>query len=123
MGKFISLGEYNKLYKYIWIYLAIKFVVLFVFDYRLVFDQLQNEPLKLPSSLFIAFWFLCITFIIISFISTKYQNHHQKKTAEKDSIEEKKLIFNEINIIQEYGIEEGDYFLYVNLFFVVVADI
>ena len=79
--------------------------------------------MKLPSSPFISLSFLYITFIIISFISTKYQNHHQKKTAEKDSIEEKKLIFNEINIIQEYGIEEGDYFLYVNLFFVVVADI
>ena len=89
MGKCISLGEYNKLYKYIWIYLTIKFVVLFVFDYRLVFEQLPNEPFKLPSSPFISLSFLYITFIIISFISTKYQNHHKKKLQRKIQLKKK----------------------------------
>ena len=52
MGKLISLGEYNKLYNYIWIYLILQFIGLFVFDYTLVFDQLQYEALKIPINPF-----------------------------------------------------------------------
>ena len=66
MVKYFSFGEYNKLYKYIWIYLIIRFVSLFVYDYELVFDQFQNEPLKIPYSSFISIQFNYIGFIIIS---------------------------------------------------------
>ena len=123
MGKLISFGEYNNLYKYIWIYLSIAFVFTFVFDYELIFDQLQNEPLKIPTSPFIFISFDYIGFIIISLIIKVIEKFIQKKQNVQYLTEEEKLIFNEIDIDEKYGLEKGDYFLYINLFFVVATDI
>ena len=117
MGKLISFGEYNNLYKYIWIYLSIAFVFTFVFDYELIFDQLQNEPLKIPTSPFVFISFDYIGFIIISLIIKVIEKFIQKKQNVQDLTEEEKLIFNEIDIDEKYGLEKGDYFLYINLFF------
>ena len=123
MGKLISFGEYNNLYKYIWIYLSIAFVFTFVFDYELIFDQLQNEPLKIPTSSFVFISFDYIGFIIISLIIKVIEKFIQKKQNVQYLTEEEKLIFNEIDIDEKYGLEKGDYFLYINLFFVVATDI
>ena len=123
MGKFISLGEYNKLYKYIWIYLAFKFISIFVYDYGLIFDQFQNDPLEIKNSPFISISFLYITFIIISLILKKFKNYFQKEQHIQDLIDEDKLIFNKKDITELYGLVQGDYFLYINLFIVVVTDL
>ena len=123
MAKYISLGEYNKLYKYIWMYLAIKFVSLFIFDYNLVFDQFHNEPMKIPISPFISLSFDYLTFIIISVIIMRIEKYYKGKEPSQNIIKNQQLIFNEKNIINEYGIEKGDYFLYINLGLVVVTDL
>ena len=123
MAKYISLGEYNKLYKYIWMYLAIKFVSLFIFDYNLVFDQFHNEPMKMPISPFISLSFDYLTFIIISLIIMRIEKYNKGKEPSQNIIKKQQLIFNEKNIINEYGIEKGDYFLYINLGLVVVTDL
>ena len=122
MGKFISLGEYNKLYKYIWIYLIIKFISLFIFDYELVFDQLYCEPMILPYGPFISSQINYLAFIIISLILIIIEKHQRKKVLTLELIESK-LIYNEPNIVEEFGISKKDYFLFINLFFVVVIDI
>ena len=54
MGKIISLGENNNLYKYIWIYLIIRFIPLFIFEKKLIFAQLQTEALNIPKRPFIS---------------------------------------------------------------------
>ena len=123
MGAFISLGEYNELYKYIWIYLAIAFVLLFVFDYGLVFDEIQYEPLNIPISPLISLSFNYISYIIISLIIIIIEKFCRKKKSVQDLYKDEKLIFNEISILEQYGLEQGDYFLYINLFFVVTTDI
>ena len=123
MGKYISLGEYNKLYKYILIYLGISFISLIIFDYRLVFDQFRNEPMNIPLSPFVSLSFNYITFIIVSLILIKIEKIIQKKEKAPISTQEKKLIYNKSDIVTEYGVEEGDYFLYVNLSFVVALDL
>ena len=123
MGKLISLGEYNKLYNYIWIYLILQFIGLFVFDYTLVFDQLQYEALKIPINPFISISFNFLFYIIISLVIIKLQNFYQNKQPIQNLTKEEKLIFNEMDIIQQYGLEQGDYFLYINLFFVVATDV
>ena len=123
MGKYISLGEYNKLYKYIWIYLSIAFISHYLFDYRLVFDQLQNEPMKIPISPFISLSINYFTFIVISLILISIRKFHQKKDPVQNLVEEEKLIFNKADIIEHYGFEKRDYFIYVNLGLVVIADI
>ena len=79
MGKFISLGEYNKVYKYIWIYLIIKFISLFIFDYELVFDQFYCEPMILPYGPFISSQINYLAFIIISLILILIEKHQSKK--------------------------------------------
>ena len=106
MGKLISLGEYNKLYNYIWIYLILQFIGLFVFDYTLVFDQLQYEALKIPINPFISISFNFLFYIIISLVIIKLQNFYQNKQPIQNLTKEEKLIFNEMDIIQQYGLEQ-----------------
>ena len=122
MGKFISLGEYNKLYKYIWIYLIIRFVSTFTFDNELIFDQFHTDLLDIPWHPFISLQFFYIAFIIISLILIIIKKVRQKKEFDQD-LTEGKLIYNKTSIESEYGVEQSDYFLFVNLFFVVIADL
>ena len=63
MGTFISLGEYNKLYKYIWIYLAIRLVTQIVLDYGFIFDQLKIDAMNIPYSPLISIQFYYLAFI------------------------------------------------------------
>ena len=124
MGKFISLGEYDKLYKYIWIYLEVRFLIGFIFLNRFVFDQLKNEAMNIPRSPFISSLFYYIGFIIISLIIRAIQKHIDKKYPDENLTDEKKLLFEKANKIARYGTEKhSDYFLYINLFFVVILDI
>ena len=71
MGKFISLGEYDKQYKYIWIYLVIRFFTRFIFDYKLVFDQIKPDILDIPYGTFISLQLEFFGFFIISLIKVK----------------------------------------------------
>ena len=119
MGKYISLGEYNNLYKYIWIYLAISFISKFIFDYRLVFNQLKNEPMKIPNNPFISLSFKYLTFIIVSLVIIKIK----KKKQTQELIQEEQLIYNKNDIVTKYSNKKEDYFLFVNLFFVVALDL
>ena len=65
--------------------------------------------------------YLC--FLIISSFLKVIQKYFKKKDFNEDKKIEK-LIFNEIDIEMEYGFEKKrDYFLYINLFFVVVIEL
>ena len=122
MGKFISLGEYNKLYKYIWIYLIIRFISTFIFDNGLIFEQFHTDLLDIPWHPFISLQFFYIGFIFISLILIIIKKIRQKKEIDQD-LTEGQLIFNKLSIESEYAVEQSDYFLFVNLFFVVMADL
>ena len=121
MGKFISLGEYNKLYKYIWIYTVIKFISSFVFDYKLIFVE-SNVISDRPYSPFFYLQFNYFFFIIISTILIFIKKYSKNKESIQNLVG-LQLIFNEPDIKNEYGVEQKDYFLFVNLFLVVVTDL
>ena len=121
MGKFISLGEYNKLYKYIWIYTVIKFISSFVFDYELIFVE-SNVISDRPYSPFFYLQFNYFFFIIISTILIFIKKYSKNKESIQNLVG-LQLIFNEPDIKNEYGVEQKDYFLFVNLFLVVVTDL
>ena len=108
MGKYISLGGYNQQYKYIWIYLVIRFVTLFIFSRGLVFRQFHTTLLEKPESPFISFQFDYIGFIIISLIIISIGEIRKKKKSNHDIIGEKdeELIFNKQDIETEYGLEQ-----------------
>ena len=118
MGKYFSFGEYNKLYKYIWIYLIIRFISQFIFDYELIFDQLYYKPIILPYGPFIYLQLNYITFIIISLVLKLIEKRERKKSNPY-----KLLIRQQHKNVDIFGVRKKDYFLCVNLFFVVVIDI
>ena len=122
MGKFISLGQYNQLYKYIWIYLSIRFITIFIFERDFVFEQIKVEIIGMPSSPFISCQIEYLSIFLISLIIKLIQMLLTKNVSTK-SIVKKKLIFNKIKIEKEYGITSADYFLYVNMFLLVVLEL
>ena len=121
MGKYFSLGEYNKLYKYIWIYLIIRFIYQFIFNQSFVFEQLYYEPMIVPYAPFISFQFDYMSFIIVSLVLIMIEKLGRKKELNQELIEGK-LIYNEPDIILKFGVQKGDYFLFINIFFVVILD-
>ena len=112
MGKYISLGEYNKLYKYIWIYLSLKFII----------TILREDLVNIPYAPFIIIQLYYLFFISISIILLIINNYRTKNELNKDIVEQK-LIFNKQDIETEYGVVQSDYFLFINLFFVVILDL
>ena len=122
MGKYISLGEYNKLYKYIWIYLILRFLLTYIFANDLIFDQFdENDFLVLPGHPFITPQYLYIGYIIISLIIILINKFLMKKSS-NTNLNDDKLIYNELDIEIEYGVKENDIFLFVNIFFLVIRD-
>ena len=59
--------------------------------------------------------------MIISSILIAFKKYRQKKQESNQLIQE--LIFNKTDIEIEYGVEQSDYFLFINLFFVVLKDL
>ena len=121
MGKYFSLGEYDKRYKFLWIYLAFKFLYELIFIERFVFDQLQPDLLLIPQSPFIYYQFYYSTFIIISAILIIIKKYRKLKCCNNNTFIEQ-LIFNEPGI-EEYAVSNTDYFLFLNICFVVVIDL
>jgi hypothetical protein len=122
MGKYISLGGYNKLYKYIWIYLILRFLTTYIFSNNFIFEQFKVESLKdFPDSYFITSQFNYLGFIVISPILIFISKFLNKKKVDEDFTEQK-LIFNEQDIITEYGIQKTDTFWFINIFFLVLKD-
>ena len=122
MGKYISLGEYNKLYKYIWIYLAIRLVTQIVLDYGFIFDQLKIDAMNIPYSPLISIQFYYIGFIIFSLILLALEKFYKNKEPNQDP-SEAKLIFNKQDIEVEFGFANKDYYIFVIIFFTVIIDI
>ena len=121
MGKYFSLGEYNKQYKYIWIYLSIRFVSILIFDNEVAFTQLQSKIFNIPYCPFITIQFDYIGFIIITIILITIINFSKKKVTNVDITGKNKLIYEKMELIL-FSVKKSDYFLFVNLFFVVVTD-
>ena len=123
MGKYISLGEYNKLYKYIWIYLILRFLLTYIFANDLIFDQFdENDFLVLPGHPFITPQYEYIGYIIISLIIILINKFLMKKSS-NTNLNDDKLIYNELDIKMEFGVKENDIFLFVNIFFLVLKDL
>ena len=111
MGKLISLGEYNKLYKYIWIYLAIKFVANYFFKYNLVFEQFKIDAFEIIYGTFISLQLNYIGFIIISLILIFFKSYCKKKeNVLNKTSDDTQLIYNEMDIKTEFGLTETDFF-------------
>ena len=122
MGKFISLGEYNKLYKYIWIYLILRFINTYIFYNTLIFDQFKpNNALTLPDTPFITLQFDYIGIIIISTIIIVIKKFFIKPVSKK--VIENILKNEGKDINNEYGYEHRNIFLYVNILFLVIRDV
>ena len=120
MGKYISLGEYNKLYKYIWIYLSIRFVTLFIFNYKFVFEQIQVDIVEIPYTTFISQQVDYLGFFIISSIMKIIKSYRRKKKSNRNqSLNQIPLIYNKTNIVTN----KVDYFLFVNIFLVVAEEL
>ena len=64
MGKYISLGEYNKQYKYIWIFLAIRVIVV-----------IKNEVYFEPYSPFISSQFYYMFFNVFYYYFNNIINY------------------------------------------------
>ena len=79
MGKYISLGKNNKLYKYIWIYLSIRFITMFVFERQFVFKQINADIVNIPYSPFIFWQIEYIGLFIISSIIKLIKKFRKKK--------------------------------------------
>ena len=123
MAKFILLGEYNQQYKYILIYLILRFTLIFTFSNNFVFEQLRVEIIgNLPYGPFIYLQFNYLTYIIISIIIIIFRKCFQKKDKDKEIIDEQ-LIFNKRDIVLEYGVKKSDYFLFIIICFAVITDV
>ena len=112
MGKYISLGEYNKQYKYIWIYVSLKFII----------NLLREEITNIPYAPFIIIQVYYLFFISISIILLIIQKYRQQNELNTDIVQQK-LIFNKQDINTEYGVNQSDYFLFINLFFLIILDL
>ena len=121
MGKYFSLGEYNKRFKFLWLYLAFRAIYHLIFAERFVFEQLKPDLLLIPLSPFISYQFYYLTFIIISTILIFIDKSRKMKCCNKNAFIEK-LIFNEPEQVV-YSVKAGDYYLFINLFFVVATDL
>ena len=88
MGKFIKFGKYNKLYKYVWIYILICLVNQYLFEYsfpdEFKFDLIRSQ--NYPNSIFIQELFNHIGTFIYSFILYKYEMFQNKKENNDSSI-------------------------------------
>ena len=87
MGKYISLGEYNKQYKYIWIYVSLKFII----------NLLREEITNIPYAPFIIIQVYYLFFISISIILLIIQKYRQQNELNTDIVQQK-LIFNKQDI-------------------------
>ena len=76
----------------------------------------------IPTSPFISSQFDYLTYIIISALLIILKKFWEKKESYQDLIEDE-LIYNEPNILLEFGVKKGDYFLFINLIFVVIKDL
>lgn len=102
MGKFIKCGKYNKLYKYVWIYILISLVNQYFFENTFP-DEFKFDLLKstnFPSSIFIQELFNHIGTLICSLILFKYETFQNKKENDKPSksilaTQKKTLIYND----------------------------
>ena len=112
MGKYISLGDYNKQYKYIWIYVSLKFII----------NLLREEITNIPYAPFIIIQVYYLFFISISIILLIIQKYRQQNELNTDIVQQK-LIFNKQDINTEYGVNQSDYFLFINLFFLIILDL
>ena len=107
MGKYFSFGEYNKFYKYMWIYLALKLFIGIVLNYGLIFEQIKIKYLQIQYGPLITMQFGYITYIIISSIILKITKKQKKKAIQKD-LTGNKLIYNTRDI--EFGRYKSDFF-------------
>ena len=80
--------------------------------------------MKLPHGPFISLSFFYLFFIIISTIlKITFKKLLKKEKSDKGKIGKEDLIFNKITIETEYGVEQKDYFLFINIFLVVATDL
>ena len=120
MGNYFSFGEYNKFYKYMWIYLALKLFIGIVLNYGLIFDQIKIKYLQIQYGPLITMQFGYITYIIVSLIILIITKNKKKEEIQKD-LSGIELIYNIPDI--EFGKYKSDYFFLVNIFLAVISDI
>ena len=124
MGKYISFGAYNPLYKYLWIYMAINFIWSFIVEGNFIFDPLQIDDIKLPKSYFVRYFMdylgKIIGSIILIYIEQKRASFEQKE-KKKDSGAVGLLIFED-NFDRYISIKNIIKAVVVNVFFIVVID-
>ena len=124
MGKYISFGAYNPLYKYLWIYMAINFIWSFIVEGNFIFDPLQIDDIKLPKSYFVRYFMdylgKTIGSIILIYIEQKRASFEQKD-KKKGSGAVGLLIFED-NFDRYISIKNIIKAVVVNVFFIVVID-
>ena len=123
MKKYISFGNYNKLYKHIWLYIITKYIC----DYVLgnILEKKANTFIYFPRDILIqqAFNYL-ISFIgsIFLFFYEKKQEKNLKKNLEKSASSKDRKTSYTLELIQNDLLEDkylsiSDYFIILFLFF------
>jgi hypothetical protein len=121
MGKYIILGKYNKLYKYIWIYLILRFLKTFIFNNNLIF--IDDLSLDLPDSPFIFNQIDYVGYLIFSTILIIIKKYQEKKAKNEDLNNDDKLIYNEPDAEINFVSKKDTIVLYIYIFFLVIRDL
>ena len=112
MGKYISFGEYNKFYKYIWYYLITKFIGEYLLSSFFV-EKIELLKDKFPKNILIQGAFEYLTIFIFSIFLFKYENKQKKGKIVKPLIDDN----SEKNIFPFDKTEKGSFninFIYNN---------
>ena len=102
MGKYISFGKYNKLYKYIWIFIIIKIIIDYFFSDTFP-KQIQIDFFRtqyIPPNILVDRLFYYLGSFIFTIFFTFYERKalNKKKSKEKEEQkEEEDDDFNSIN--------------------------
>jgi len=122
MKKFITFGEYNKLYKHIWFYVITKYI----YDYTLgdYLETKANNIIDFPKDILIQQAFNYFISFIGSIFLFFYEKKQEKKTHNNKSLSsyKKKISNNNLELIQNDFLEGknisiSDFFIIVLIFF------
>lgn len=93
MGKWISFGVYNNLYKYIWLYLIFRLLYVYIFQYKTIPLELKFFTLEsFPNyHIFTGSFFEYISMFLFSFLLHRYELYQLRKEEYRNSIANSKV--------------------------------
>ena len=105
MKKYISFGNYNKLYKHMWLYI----ITIYIFDYVLgdVLEKKAHTFINIPKDILIQQAFNYFTSFIGSIFLFFYEKKQEKKLRKSSTSKEKKSFYINMELIQNDLLEDS----------------